>query len=233
MDTGEAVKKYWPWVLGGVAGLYVLSKMSGGGGGDSGAAYAQMMQAQMAAGLQNQQAAAQQAAQQAQIKAQYDIAAMNRDVALAQTAAAVQKSDNETAVQFIMANAQLAQGAGSAATGIISALNMPAVAAINAMSNENAAALQSAALISMGAFAAQASMVNKAIESTSGLGSRLPFSPWGANSAIISSNQSGAQSVSAGAGSTGQTTQAISQSNAQGNSAMFGMFGDIFSAPFK
>lgn len=35
-DTVDAVKKYWPWALGGVAALFLLSRLSGGGGEDDG-----------------------------------------------------------------------------------------------------------------------------------------------------------------------------------------------------
>lgn len=62
MDVKDAIKKYWPWVLGAVVALFIISRLRTSGSG-SNAGYAQAMG-------QMQQAASANAAQAAQIRAQ-------------------------------------------------------------------------------------------------------------------------------------------------------------------
>lgn len=95
METKEAIKKYWPWVLGGVAGLFVLSRM--GGGSSSGSdPLAGMYAAQMQASAQN----AAIGAQQRQAQMGYDLQSKAIDSQERQTTAAL-------AAQVAGVNAQL------------------------------------------------------------------------------------------------------------------------------
>lgn len=234
MDATEATKKYWPFALGAIAVVYLLTRGGGGGADTSTSAYYAMIQAQQAAGAQNAQLSAQRdaaaaaaAAQNAQIKLQYDTLQAQRDIAMVNAQVLKEKAEGENAASFLMAQAQLAAGAGSAATGIISALNQPSIAAIGAMSNENQAALMSSALIAAAGFKAQSGLMQAALNIVPNIGAGLTRSPWGGNSAIQSQNAAGAASVQGAAQGTAQSAGAISQANASGTSSTIGGFTSI------
>src|SRR5579859_126088 len=118
-EMSEAVKKYWPWALGAVAGLYVVSKLMGGSSSGSGAAASYQAAAAMnaqnnAASLSQQQLATQIAASQA-----------SQANTAQQTALAGQTA-------YINALGNVAQGVGTSAAQIITAQAALPVAAINA-----------------------------------------------------------------------------------------------------
>lgn len=155
MDIPEPVKKYWPYMLGGVIGLYAIMRISGGSSnsGMSGAdaAYAAFMASQTQAGQQQMAAAAQ---------SQQTAAA--RDVALATLDSQNLQSNNASQSAFLAAQADLASSVGQSAAGIIAALNQPAITAINNSTSVNEAALKSAADAATSAYLAQAHMVQSA-----------------------------------------------------------------------
>lgn len=150
MDYKEAVKKYWPWILGGVGGLYLITKFSGGSSSSSTADY---LNAQNSAALGQQQIAAQKEIELAKVSA--STAATNATIAL-QTAQFEAQRD----VAYIQAQASMAQAVGTSASGLATALYAPGIAAITAAGAENAMALQAAATVAAAGFNTQASMVD-------------------------------------------------------------------------
>lgn len=134
-DTKEILGKYWPWLVGGIAGIYLISRYSGGGGG--GGDYAALMAQQSQAAQQN----AALSLQARQMEGQIAVAMSQAEAA--RTAAA-------------------GQAAGQAAVGaanLISALNAPMVTAINAASADNKHTMETAALTTAAGFMSRGQMV--------------------------------------------------------------------------
>lgn len=136
-DLQDFIKKYWPYILGGVAGIYLLSRQTGGaqpqtvvlGGGMSDAAY--MAQAQSAIERQMLQM------QQTQFDREH---ALNLSALEAQTRAA----SDANLTNYLAAQGAASQGVAQAASGVIAALTAPSIAAINSSAQENAYALMAA-----------------------------------------------------------------------------------------
>lgn len=246
-DTTEAVKKYWPWVAGGVVGLVLIMKMRGGGAGVDPLASYYVAQQQGAAA---QQAAAAQAkavdnsyalgmAQiQGQIQAnQLQMTALmgqidaQKAVAMAdigrqgQTEQLLAAGNTQVGMVNAQANYTLAQGqAGlAAATGaaqLVAQLQAPAVAGIQAAALQNVSAMQTAGQISTAGFGATANMLQSTGGAAVGLGNAL-------------ANTNAAQSVGLAsmAGSlSNQLSSAMkptppNQNN--GTNAMWGTIGDL------
>lgn len=145
-DAQDFIKKYWPYILGGVAGLYLLSRQTGGGqpqtvvlggGGMSDAAY--MAQAQIAS-IEAQSAIDRQMLQMQQTQLDREHT-LNLSALEAQTRAA----SDANLTNYLAAQGAASQGVAQAASGVIAALTAPSIAAINSTAQENAYALQSAA----------------------------------------------------------------------------------------
>lgn len=158
MDAKDAVKKYWPWMLGGVVGLYLLSRNSGSSSGGtvvmgySDAAYA---------------AQAQIAAVNAQTQLQSEAAAREHALNLAALEAQTKTANDANLAAYIAAQGTAAQGVAAAASGVIGSLLAPSVAAINASAYENAAALQAGADAASAGYLAQASITNSSTQGAS------------------------------------------------------------------
>jgi hypothetical protein len=168
-DTKEFLKKYWPYVVGGIIGLWLILRYSGGGssgGGGADGAYAAYLQAQTAAAAQNAQLGMQQQAQQAQIN-------------LANKQLDVENNANYATAfnNFQTTQAQMAAALGGSVAQVVGALNNPAITAIQAAALENSAALQAAGNVAANSFLAQGTvskgtsqMFSNAISSLGSLG---------------------------------------------------------------
>lgn len=144
-DVQDFIKKYWPYILGGVVGLYLLSRQTGsgqpqtvvlGGGGMSDAAY--MAQAQMAS-IEAQSAIDRQMLQMQQTQMDREHT-LNLSALEAQTRAA----SDANLTNYLAAQGAASQGVAQAASGVIAALTAPSIAAINSSTQENAHALMAA-----------------------------------------------------------------------------------------
>ena len=159
-DAGEILKKYWPWAVGGVVGLLLISRYMGGGSQASGdSSLAAFYQAQAAASA-NQQA----------MSAQTMQAQTARDVALAQIDLQKQATASAAESQYLAAQAQMALAVGQSASGTIAALYAPSIAALNASGYENAAALQAGATVAAAGLTAQGAATAAVGEALKGYG---------------------------------------------------------------
>lgn len=158
-DLQDFIKKYWPYILGGVAGLYLLSRQTGGGqpqtvvlggGGMSDAAH--MAQAQIAS-IEAQSAIDRQMLQMQQTQLDREHT-LNLSALEAQTRAA----SDANLTNYLAAQGAASQGVAQAASGVIASLTAPSIAAINATSAENAYALQSAAAAAAAGYGAIANI---------------------------------------------------------------------------
>lgn len=165
-DVKDFVKQYWPYIVGGLVGIYLLLRFSGGsssGGGSSD--YAAFMQANAQASQQNAQLQAQQAALAAQAAQAAGELQLNRDALNAQISKdkatlALQQSAvyTEGFNAFQTSQAAMATAIGGSAAQVITALNQPAITAMQAAAVENAAALEAAGNVAVGSYSAQAAM---------------------------------------------------------------------------
>lgn len=156
MEIGESVKKYWPWALGGVVGLFILSRMGGGSTQSADNAYAALVAGQ-AAGAQ---ANAQLEIARAQIQAGEVAAEREYNLNLAVLEAEREKTYANAMAQVQAAQGATAQGVGEAAANIVGALAAPQMAAFQTAAIENSYALMSAAEVAKGEFLATAQMSN-------------------------------------------------------------------------
>jgi len=150
-DVKGFVKKYWPYIVGGLIGLYLLLRYSSGGSssGDGGAGnYAAMLQAQSQAAQQAAALAAQTAAAQAAD------ATNNKALDIANN-----KNYADAFNNFQLTQSEMAKSLGSSASQVIAALNTPAVTAMQASAVENAAALEAAGNVVANSFLAQGGVV--------------------------------------------------------------------------
>jgi hypothetical protein len=129
----ESVKKYWPWGVGILGAVWLLTRVQSGGGGgaDSYAAAA----------------AQQQALQLEAAKVNAQLGVMQMDAQTRQYSAATAGQ-----AQLLAAQGQTAMGVGSAAAAITQQLQAPTIAAIQAAAAENMAALQTAGAVSAASF---------------------------------------------------------------------------------
>lgn len=171
-DIKGFAKKYWPYLLGGGVGIFLIMKMSGSksqtvvmGGGDGGAflaAQGQIANEGAAIAMQGQIAQMQIDAQARENQAALDFQAsknlMDFDLGL-------RKLDNEqnqinanAMVQFQVAQAAMADSVSTGAAGVIGQLSAPTIAAINSAGLENVAAMNSAAMVAAAGYLAQSDM---------------------------------------------------------------------------
>lgn len=153
-DVKGFVKKYWPYIVGGLIGLYLILRYSAGSSssGDGGAGnYAAMLQAQSQAAQQAAALAAQTAAAQAAD------ATNNKALDIANN-----KNYADAFNNFQLSQSEMAKSLGSSAAQVIAALNTPAVTAMQAGAVENAAALEAAGNVVANSFLAQGGVVSSA-----------------------------------------------------------------------
>lgn len=178
-DAGELLKKYWPWAVGGVVGLLLISRYMGGGSQASGdSSLAAFYQAQASASAQQQANAA------AQMQAQ-----TNRDVAMASIDLQREQVRASSESQYLAAQANMALAVGQSASGTIAALYAPSIAALNAAGYENAAALQAGATVAAAGLTAQGAATAAVGEALKGYGAVA-----NAVSSMPASNQGGSNS---------------------------------------
>lgn len=173
-DVKDFVKKYWPYILGGVVGLYLLLRYNAGGSTSSGdggyGAYLQT-QAQMAQQNAASQAAAQTAANQLALQNK----AIDAQIAYDNAALQVTRDANAATAfnQFQTAQAAMAGAVGSSTAQLIDALNKPAMTAMEAGAYENAAALGAAGNVAANSFLAQGSIVSSAVGAANAVGNMM------------------------------------------------------------
>lgn len=144
-DLPEMLKKNWPYVVGGIIGLYLVWRFMSGGsasGGDGG------LSAYYAAQAQQQAAAQSAAAQAAQIQAEKDIAQQQYDLGLKQLQISGQ-------TEYLKSQAQMAQAVGDSAAKLVGSLYTPTIAAMQSAAYENAAALTAASQVAAAGFISQ------------------------------------------------------------------------------
>lgn len=241
-DTTEAIKKYWPWVAGGVVGLILISKMRGGGSGSGDAlAAAYAAQQQGAAQMQalGQQARAQEQTYQlglatingqlssmlAQVDAQkaVAIADIGRQGQTDQLLIAGQTQVGSLNAQanYVLAQGQAGLAAAQGASLMMAQLQAPAIAGINAAANENIAALNAAGAVAIGGFGGLSNM----IASSSG-------AAVGMSNSLAASNLAQSASIASMAGSLGEQVRGITNMKPveDKNSSMWGTVGTLGSA---
>lgn len=168
-DTKTLVKQYWPYIIGAIAGLYLILKFFPSSNSNSQATdYATLMAAQS------------QAAGQA---AQIGLAQQSQSD---QTALASKSLDVQSQATQIAGQASLAQSAAAGTSTILAALYAPAITAINASTAENAATVNAAAITAAAGFKSQSDIVvgtnnslqamAQAVNTWSGVASALPAS---------------------------------------------------------
>ena len=186
-DLKPMIKKYWPYVLGGVVGIYLIMKFSSpkavsqGGGG-----YSAFLNSQAQAGAMQSQNALQSQALQAQIdaderKSAREFEFTTKRLELEQTAINAKAMN-----QFQLSQAAMAQSVSQGAAGVIGELSRPSIHAMNSAASENAAALQAAAMAAAGGYLAQSDMVS----SMSGMVGDVSKSLGATNSALAAIAQS-------------------------------------------
>ena len=144
----EALKKYWPYIVGAIVGLYLISKYMGGSSSSGSTDYASFLNAQNAAAAQ----AAQIGIAQQQLQNQTDL--QNAQIQLAS-----QAEQDAAQATYMQAQGQLASQVTAASSGVIAALYQPAITAINAAGVYNGQVAQAAAQVAVGGFQSQASMI--------------------------------------------------------------------------
>lgn len=152
-DAKTAVKKYWPWLLGGAIGLFLImrTRKSSGGTSDLQAFYASQAQAGAAASqtsLQTRQLELAAAAQQSEL------------------AMESKKLDAAREVGLVTAASTMAGAVGASTSQVIAALFAPGIAAMQSTAYENASVFQAAGNIAAHSYVAQADMVNAGAQAT-------------------------------------------------------------------
>lgn len=179
-DIKGFVKQYWPYIVGGIVGIYILLRYSGGGSSGGGNTdYAAFMQANAQASQQNAQLQAQQAAlaaQQAQAAGELQLNrdALNAQILKDKATLDLQKSAvyTEGFNTFQTSQAAMATAIGTSSAAVITALNQPSITAMQAAAIENAAALEAAGNVAAGSYQAQAAMQAANAATVAGVGQR-------------------------------------------------------------
>lgn len=174
-DAKEIIKKYWPYIVGAVVGLYLLLRYSGGSQASSSGSsdYAALLAAQSQAAAQNAAIGAQaaQAAGTLQLNRDALAAQINKDNAtleLQKTAVQAEAFNN-----FQASQAAMAKSIGESAAGLIGALNAPSITAMAAGAQENAAALLAAGNVAASAFQTQGGIVSSGAATIAGVGNAI------------------------------------------------------------
>jgi len=158
-ETKEFLKKYWPYVIGGIVGLYIVMKYMGGSSSSSSTdPYSAYLQSQTALQGQNLQAQM----QQAQIDANTN--AQNAANTLAQNTLDVQNNANYATAfnNFQSTQAQMVTALGTGVSQVVTALNQPSITALQSAAYENSAALQAAGNVAASSFLAQGQIASGA-----------------------------------------------------------------------
>jgi len=181
-DIKGFVKKYWPYLLGGVVGLYLILRYSAGSSGSSSgdAGYGAFLQAQTAAASQN--AAAQLQAQAQANQLALDSKALDAQIAFNTGQLNVTRDKNiaDAYNNFQTTQAAMAGAIGSSTAQIIGALNAPAITAMQAGAIENAAALEAAGNVAANSFLAQGSVVGSSAQTAGQMASVFGSPSFGA-----------------------------------------------------
>lgn len=162
MDIVNIVKSHWPVAVGGVVGLYLVVKFMGkgsspqvvytGGGAAPNSGNSQALENQAAQiALQGQALTLQ--AGLARDKMMSD-AAINNSIISAETAA----SNNAAQIGWLGAQGQVAQNVAGAASQVITALELPSIAAINSSAAADAATVKAASDAASAGYLSQASI---------------------------------------------------------------------------
>lgn len=146
-ETKEIVKKYWPYLVGGLIALWLLLKMSGSSSSSSDAAYAAYLQQQTAAGT----AAAQIGLQQQSLD-------QSNALATATLNAQQQATQGQQQIDYLNAQGNIAQSVAGAAASLVGALYQPTVAAQVSAASENQTALAAASAVAAAGFNAQSTL---------------------------------------------------------------------------
>jgi hypothetical protein len=160
MDMGDVKSvaiKYWPWLVGGAIGIFLLTRVRGGssGGSDVSAFYA----SQAAAGAAQSQANAQLEIARAQIAATEKASDRTHEYNLANIGLQKEALYSQAIIGFNQSQAAMAAGIGTSAGAVVGALNAPAIAAMQGAAYENAAAMEAAAYAAGMGYQAQAGIV--------------------------------------------------------------------------
>lgn len=219
MET-EQLKKYAPWIVGGLVGLYVVSKFMGGGtaptNSSSGLSSLLAQQAQVAA-------------QNSQYQLQASQLAMQGSLQAAQIQAQQAAQDQAATIAYNNSLGNVAQSAGQSIAQVIAAQSMLPADAINQVVASNQTTLSAAAAASMQATAALPGALQGAAQvvqasytpeiaygaTVQGLGASLANAGTGAVNAVAtasnSANASNAQIATANANANAQNNLANKQ----------------------
>jgi len=173
-DAKELLKKYWPYIVGGIVGLYILLRYNGGGSASSGSSdYAALLAAQSQAASQNAAIGAQ--AAQAAGTLQLNRDALNAQIAKDNATLELQKKavQAEAFNNFQSSQAAMAKSIGESTAGLITALNAPSITAMAAGAQENAAALLAAGNVAASAFTTQGNIVNAGASTVAAVGNAV------------------------------------------------------------
>jgi hypothetical protein len=158
MNIKEGVMKYWPWAVGGLVGIYVVSKFMGGSAatGTTGSQYAAQLSAQAAQ-------AAQTSLGMAQINANTNAATNQANLDAAKLAASAEVAYNNSV-------ASVASSSGTAIAQIIAAQSIMPAHAIDSALAQGQTTLQASAAVAIAGInqvapmdAAISSSINSAI----------------------------------------------------------------------
>ena len=159
MDVKQVAVDNWPYLVGGVVGVYILYRVSRGSGGASAPASV------VVGGASPGDVAAGYAAQ------------IQRDKVL-----------GENAVAFVGAQGLSALQAAKGAADVIGALQGPTVAAINAAAADNIATVQSSAAAAIASYGAQANITGATAGASGAMAAALAAQSQALSQAIVSSN---------------------------------------------
>lgn len=223
MHLPESIKGHLPLILGGVVGLYLVSRFMGtnaapapsANAGDSGAtaAYYQGQAAITVANTQASAASNAMALQAKNLQNQYDLATATLN-------ANVSSANNTAQINNQLAQGQIAGQLGVASSNIIQALSNPSIAAINGAYVNNQMALQTGAAVAISGNQSVTSMINSLSGATASVGNSLAAGIVGISNAVGGS--SSAQSSAAA-----QVAAANARANSQSSGSMWSTIGTI------
>lgn len=210
LEIPAIIKDNWPMAVGGIVGIYLILKFMGSkgsstpapviAGGMDSTAYAAMANANAAV----QTAQIQAASKAAEIQAQND--AMNTQAAIINN-----QNNNAAQIAFVQTQGQVAQSVGSAAQGIITALELPSIQAMNSAAAQNNATLDAAAKVAESGFLSQAAISSSALQNVTALSGLVASS----NQTMASAIGGNVQTANAGSQALANTTNSVINANAQ------------------
>ncbi len=161
-EAQDFIKKYWPYLLGGLIAIYLLMRSGSSSASSDSGMYSAYLAAQTQAANTNAQAQLQQSAlhQQAQMRT-------------AQLTAQTQAVQGQQQIHYLTAQGSVAQAVGGAAANLVRALYQPAITAMGSSAYENAATLNAASQVAVGGFATQAALADSASKSVDSVATGL------------------------------------------------------------